>query len=183
MEEPEGHLEVILLSCSINLRAPSGPECITCVLHKMNCRPVTHHLVGENIIILVIIPNSKCCCSARQEYPSDTRYLCSPQISHIQCNLKETTENDPAHQCFSTTGQVFLLDYNKLWEVLHVIFLVISLWLRTQSGGCRGPQDLVWAPVLSLLLGKHLYRSLPFSVCFLIYKMVILIINNLQWLA
>lgn len=145
MEEPEGHLEVIFLSCSINLRAPSSPECITCVLHKMNCRPVTHHIVGENIIILVIIPNSKCCCSARQEYPSVTRYLFSPQISHIQCNLKETTDNDPAHQCFSTTGQAFLLGYNKLWEVLHIIFLVISLWLRTQSGRGGG-----WSTKLSL---------------------------------
>lgn len=63
-----------------------------------------HHKVRENIIILVIIPNSKYFCSARHECPSIIGYVFFfyPQIawfhiSHIQYNLKEITETNPAY--------------------------------------------------------------------------------------
>lgn len=86
-----------------------------------------HHKVGKNIIIPVIIPNSKCSCSAKHECPSVTSYVFSPHIvwfhiSHIQCNLKEITENNPAHQCFSTIETALFLGYDPLSEVLQVIF-------------------------------------------------------------
>lgn len=79
-----------------------------------------HHKVGKNIII----PNSKCSCSAKHECPSVTSCVFSPHIvwfhiSHIQCNLKEI---NPAHQCFSTMETALFLGYDPLSEVLQVNF-------------------------------------------------------------
>lgn len=134
---------------------PSGSE-PPVVLHlpKSSQQTWVHHLCSaqdkprashtphnrEHITILIIIPNSKCCRSARHECPSVTSYLFSPQtarfqISHIQCNLKEITGNNPAHQCFSTTRTALLLGYNQLWEVQHVIFFCPIIVVKNTVSG------------------------------------------------
>lgn len=135
--EHEGHLGVILLWLYLDLRAPSTPKCITCILHKINWGPVVHYQVGETILLVVVTPNSKCYCSAKHKCSSVTSYLFLPKwlhISHIQCNLNHKKQSCPS-VFFLTAGTAL---FCGLWSIVRGAtgnFLVLFLWFRTQSLG------------------------------------------------